>query len=196
MTKKMTLPIVGQTLDWLLKPDPGHLVQFYKSEVGLLKPLTKFISAGLSDSDNCIVIATPSHLSSLNALLRESGTDIDAAQKNGQYLILDAAETLSGFMIDDMPDRELFFRTVGSTVEKMSATGRPIRAYGEMVALLWREGNKEAVIRLESLWNELAQTYSFSLFCGYPHLHFVMDGIAQNEITACHNVTLPSFNFG
>ncbi len=45
--------------------------------------------------------------------------------------------------------------------------GRRVRAFGEMVALLWTEGNQAAAIRLEELWNELAQTRTFCLYCAY-----------------------------
>ncbi|HEY4386628.1 MAG TPA: PAS domain S-box protein, partial [Ktedonobacteraceae bacterium] len=43
-----------------------------------------------------------------------------------------------------------------------------VRIFGEMVALLWAQGNRAAAIRLEDLWNELGQAYAFSLFCAYP----------------------------
>src|ERR1043166_5358939 len=41
-------------------------------------------------------------------------------------------------------------------------------AFGEMVALLWAEGKRDATIRLEEFWNELAEKYTFDLLCGYP----------------------------
>ena len=42
-----------------------------------------------------------------------------------------------------------------------------LRAYGEMVDLLWRQGKSEPAIELEMLWNKLALSYDFALLCGY-----------------------------
>jgi hypothetical protein len=42
-----------------------------------------------------------------------------------------------------------------------------VRAYGEMVDVLWQGANHEAAIRLEEYWNDLARLQTFSLFCAY-----------------------------
>ena len=52
-------------------------------------------------------------------------------------------------------------------VAQAAQNGRRVRAFGEMVALLWSEGNQAAAIRLEELWNELALSQTFCLFCAY-----------------------------
>jgi hypothetical protein len=57
---------------------------------------------------------------------------------------------------------------VGGIVREAAATGRPVKAFGEMVALLWEAGDVAGAIALESLWNELAEELPFSLFCAYP----------------------------
>ena len=84
-----------------------------------------------------------------------------------------------------------FFDVIGALIEKLSVNDQPVRTYGEMVALLWQSGNKEAVISLENLWNELIEKYSFSLYCAYPELHFIMDSEAKTEITHTHNIQYP-----
>jgi anti-sigma regulatory factor (Ser/Thr protein kinase) len=82
-------------------------------------------------------------------------------------LWLDAAETLAGFMRDGRVDRDAFFATVGRVVRQAAATGRPVRAFGEMVALLWEAGDVAGAIELETLWNELQAEVEFSLYCAY-----------------------------
>ncbi len=103
---------------------------------------------------------------------------------------MDAAKLLAKFMVNGLPDKDLFIENVGSLIEKADRARTPIRAYGEMVALLWKQGNKDGVIQLESLWNELAETYSFSLFCAYPKLHFIMDTDVRHEINSRHEQAL------
>jgi hypothetical protein len=67
-----------------------------------------------------------------------------------------------------MPDWTKFRETIGATLESVQAYGRTgIRAYAEMVDILWREGRAQAAIRVEEYWNEIATIYPLSLFCGY-----------------------------
>jgi anti-sigma regulatory factor (Ser/Thr protein kinase) len=42
-----------------------------------------------------------------------------------------------------------------------------VRAYGEIVDLLWQAGNVQGTIELERLWNELISELDFTLLCGY-----------------------------
>lgn len=182
-------------MQWLSNPSAGHLVQYYKSDNELLKPLTEFIQAGLIKNEACIIIATKEHIEKLNTRLSEKGIDLLDAYTKGNYITLDARETLDSFMASGMPDARLFHENVGSLVADSFAKGLPIRAYGEMVALLWKAGNKEAVIQLEKLWNELAASNTFSLYCAYPDLHFVLDKEVRQEITDCHSILLPSVAF-
>jgi hypothetical protein len=187
--------VLDEKSSWFSKPEPGHLVQFYKSSTSLILQLTEFIGTGLRNNDTCVVIATPTHLQMLNEQLKELKIDVAAAKLCGQYVVLEASETLAKFMVNGLPDRTLFFDVVGKLVEKFSKSGQPIRAYGEMVALLWKKGNRQAVIQLENLWNELAALHDFSLFCAYPELHFIMDKEMPAKIRECHNVSL-SLNTG
>jgi hypothetical protein len=93
------------------------------------------------------------------------GLNLDAAKASRQYQSFDAAETLSRFMVDGSPDRTLFENTI---VPLISESGRRVRIYGEMVALLWTDDNRAAALQLEEMWNDLQKRYSFSLLCGYP----------------------------
>ena len=67
----------------------------------------------------------------------------------------------------------------------MGTGGRPVRAYGEMVALLWDDGLVNAAIQLEAMWNELGRAHSFSLFCGYPVGSVTRDGHLDAFAAVC-----------
>jgi hypothetical protein len=54
-----------------------------------------------------------------------------------------------------------------------------------MVDVLWQAGQTAAAIRLEMLWNQLAQTHSFALLCGYSMGHFYKD-VGQQEVRQQH----------
>ena len=95
------------------------------------------------------------HLARLEDALTAQGFDLAAARAAGQYVSLDAAETLSRFMVDAEPDPSRFEDVIGALVEGAAAGQRSVRVYGEMVALLAAAGNHRATIRLEQLWNDL-----------------------------------------
>ena len=64
-----------------------------------------------------------------------------------------------------------------------------------MVALLWTDGNVVGAIELEALWNDLANTYAFSLYCAYPMASLeATDDIvsAQHVCTSHSDVIAPS----
>jgi hypothetical protein len=68
-----------------------------------------------------------------------------------------------------------------------------VRAYGEMVDILWREGKIDAAIELEQLWNELASKYSFTLLCTYS-VDSLLKGDCKGVDLICgtHGRVLPS----
>ena len=115
------------------------------------------------------------HRTSILDYLRGRLIDVDKAQQMGSLIVLDAHETLDLFMDHGMPDRERFEASVGQLIAEV-LDGREdrvlIRAYGEMVDVLWKEGKCDAAIRLEMLWNRLAQRYGFALLCGYSMGNF------------------------
>ncbi len=148
--------------------DTEHFVQFYPDEKILIKNLLSFIGGGVASGDPCAVIATKKHINSMESGLIKCGLDIDKAKNAGRLKLLDAAETLDAFMRNGMPNKELFYKVIGSLLSELSQPGKTIRAFGEMVALLSEQGNYKGVIELEKLWNEIANDYHFTLFCAYP----------------------------
>jgi signal transduction histidine kinase len=152
-----------------LKPSSTHVVQFYESEQFLYEVVTDYLADGLSAGEPLIVIATDEHLLAFCRQLELRGTSVERLRTVGRLKLLDARETLAKLMKGEMPDADLFRAEVGRVVEESVRRNRGgrIRAYGEMVDLLWRGGNPQAAIRLEELWNQLARVRSFSLLCGY-----------------------------
>ncbi len=143
-----------------------HFVQFYESDEFLLNAASSYIGAGLGAGAACIVIATKDHRQGLEKLLRANGLDLSVVRRQGKYFALDAQETLARFMVDGAPDPALFTRVIGDQIAQAAKNGRRVHVFGEMVALLWTEGNYDAAIAVEALWNELRSTTpSFSLFC-------------------------------
>ena len=83
-------------------------MQFYESDAFLLDVLVDYIGAGLGTGTPCLVVATSGHREALEQRLRENGLDLERAQARGRYIALDAAETLTRFMGDNLPNEEAF----------------------------------------------------------------------------------------
>ena len=179
----------------------AHTTQFYSEDGFLIEALAPFIGGPLSAGDAAIIIATPVHREALQRQLESSGIDVQGAIDQGRFCLLDAGETLAQFMSHGHPERDSFLKLMGATVEgARSAAGgdeRRVVAFGEMVALLLAEGNAEAVLELERLWNELAKTHRFNLRCAYPMRAFDKAEHAGTFLKICreHSGILPAENY-
>ena len=166
-----------------------HYVQIYGDEAVLLDTLEGFVAGGLRGGDAVVLIATAEHLKSLERRLLAQDIDVEACRRRDQYIALGVDETLSRFMAGGWPDDERFKGVVKELLERARGKeGRRVRAFGEMVALLWARGNVGATVRLEHLWHGLCRTESFSLFCAYPRVGFTQDAAASiSELCAAHS---------
>jgi len=174
-----------------------HFVLFCETDAFLVNVVSEFIGAGLRAGDACIVLATGPHRESLEERLKGDGLEVAAARVRGQYVSIDAAAILPEFMIDGSPDPGRFARVVGSIIAQAAKDQRHVRIFGEMVALLWADGNQEAAICLEELWNDLGKTYSFSLFCAYPMHGFGREAYEEEftEICKQHSRVIPTESY-
>jgi PAS domain-containing protein len=152
-------------------PPCCHNVKFYEHDQELIETLGRHIGNALECGDTAIVIATRSHREALAEELRLRKINGSAAVKAGRFIQLDAARTLAKFMVGGGPDRQKFDDCIGSLLSQAAAKsmpGRRLVAFGEMVTLLWAQGKRDATLRLEELWNELAERHTFDLLCAYP----------------------------
>jgi DcmR-like sensory protein len=164
-----------------------HAVHVYGDDEVFMDALEGFIGAGLRAGEAAIVIATPDHLARLEERLDRHGFDVEAARREGGYLGLPAERILREFMVDGWPDEQRFHEVITTLLGKMRANGRRVRAFGEMVALLWSQGHVAATVRLEHLWNKLCEEERFPLFCAYPRAGFTGDPTESlRELCAAH----------
>lgn len=138
-----------------------HFVRFYHDDGPLAADIACYLSRAL-ESGCAIIIATQQRI---DAVRGELGVLVPHVAD--RLLAFDAASTMAGFMSDGWPDRERFHAVVGTLVREAAQRHVLVRAYGEMVALLCADGQYDAAVALEELWNELALTCTFSLFCAY-----------------------------
>ena len=151
-----------------------HAVQFYGNETSLFTTVGGFLSEGLIAGQPALVIATGPHRVGILEQLTERLIDVQQAMRVGDLIVLDAGEALDRFMVGDNPDAGAFEREMGTQIERL-LRGRKrvmVRAYGEMVDVLWKDGRSQAAVAVEMLWNKLSATYGFALLCGYAMGNF------------------------
>src|SRR5436190_4782425 len=149
---------------WSELASNDHLIQLYENEHAFVTALEGFAGSGFLAGESVIIIGTSEHLKTLNNRLLAHGFDINKLIANDQFLSLDAEETLQNFMVDGHPDEKRFFKLVQGLVRRAKKNKRKVRAFGEMVAILWKEGNREGTAELEALWNKFCAEENFCLF--------------------------------
>jgi superfamily I DNA/RNA helicase len=178
----------------LCTPHPcDHVVQLYTDPSFLAAAVAHFVGSGLAQGEAAVIIATPAHVELFTRALTAEGFDVRRLAKRQQFVALDAADCLSRFMVDGMPDRGSFRELVQATLDQVRSAGyAKIRLYGEMVDLLWNH-NLEATAQLEELWNEVLADTGLSLLCAYhidPFDHHAYRGLLH-RISRSHSYLIP-----
>ena len=156
-------------------PDHVHAAYFYEHDESLSQTVARFLGEGLNSGDAAILIATSSHSGSI--LEQLASMDPQQRSRQGDLVVVDAPVLLRDLMVDGMPSRRHFEERLLPIIDKAARAGsRGVKAYGEMVDLLWRRSAHATALALEALWNEFASTCSFSLLCGYS-----MDAVGRGE---------------
>jgi len=149
----------------------NHKVVFYSDDRQLLDEVSQFIGAALKAGHGAIVVATESHRNSLLRRLETHGVDIAAAIEQGRYISVDAADALSTFMINRMPDPARFLKLFGDLIVTAAGAAKGehsrVAVFGEGADLLLKRGNAGAAIQDEQLCNQLTKRYDVDILCGY-----------------------------
>ncbi|HEX8561743.1 MAG TPA: MEDS domain-containing protein [Flavobacterium sp.] len=172
-----------------------HLVQFYENDAHFLNTLEGFAGSGILSGDSVIIIATQKHLQQLNKRLEKQGFNIDSLVIDNRYFPLEASETLAAFTLNNWPDEALFNSYITKLLKKAKTNGTKVRAFGEMVAVLWEQGHTDATVQLENLWHNLHHQDNFSLFCAYPKSAFAQQATESlNQICKAHSKIIDGDN--
>jgi DNA-binding response OmpR family regulator len=157
----------------------SHEVEFYSNDAAFVVGITRFIEAALQAGNAVIVVASESHRKSLLQRLQEHGVDVAAATEQGRYVSLDVADTLSTFMVNDLPDPARCLKVAGDLVMEAAkaAKGEPPRVAvcGEIAPTLWAQGRADAAVQVEHLWDDIARTHEMDLLCGYVLNNFQLE---------------------
>lgn len=177
-------------------PGASHTVQFYDDEAFLFETVARFAGAGLEAGDRVILIVTPEHAQGILGQLDPER--VARALREGQISVVDARKLLDSLLVEDMPEAKQFRVALKPVLDAPAASpARPVRAFGEMVDVLWQAGNPRAAIRLEELWEELLREQQIALLCGYAAANFRDPGDSNgfSDVCATHTHVIPTEGF-
>jgi hypothetical protein len=149
-----------------------HIVQLYQDQQFLNRAVCRFAAGAIANGEGVILVPTAAHWEAFRPRLEAEGVDVKAAQGNGQLTIVDADELLPRFMKDAMPDAPVFLGLAADVIARARGEGRypKVRWWGEMVNVLWEQGNVAASMSLEDQFDRLAHHHEIAIFCS-----FIMD---------------------
>jgi DcmR-like sensory protein len=178
----------------LANPHPcGHIVYPYTDENLVSQAVCLYASAGLRNGEGVILIMAAAHCNSINGRIAAEGFDVEALKATGRLTCIVAEDLLSGFLVDGMPDENLFKTIVDRIIRKARAsTGKgdlgQVRIFGEMVNLLLNT-NLAACTRLEELWSQAIDNHSVSVMCTYALCGSAHETLPES-LTALHSHSL------
>jgi hypothetical protein len=149
-----------------------HIVQLYQDQQFLNRAVCRFAASAIANGEGVILVPTAAHWEAFRPRLESEGVDIESAQNSGQLTVVDADELLPQFMRDAMPDAPVFLGLAADVITEARGDGRypKVRWWGEMVNILWEQGNAAASMDLEDQFDRLARDHEIAIFCS-----FVMD---------------------
>lgn len=144
-------------------------MRLFDHDDGLAVEISRVLCIAIDLGHGAISVATSAHQQAIDQHLENRGIDVIAARARGQYTSFDAAETLALISNDGVPDEQRFASVLRSIVESMTLRHVRVSIFGEMVALLWAEGQYAAAVQVEKWWNELISARPVLLYCAYPN---------------------------
>jgi CheY-like chemotaxis protein len=160
-----------------------HGVYFYDESPEYSRTVARFIANGFVADQAALLITTPAHKAAIMEQLTAMALDPETRIAQDHLVVFDAATLLSRVLVDDMPSPRQLDEHVAPVVERVTrGHTRIVRAYGEMVDLLWTSKRETAAVALEVFWNGVAAVRPFPLLCGYSRIGV---GHAEDYRTIC-----------
>jgi hypothetical protein len=186
----------------MIDPGPGvltdpisgnHIVKVCRDDAERINSVAQYVNEGLTNGEAVAIIARPPLRKALNDFLVTQGFDLQSCKDQGKIEFFDAEFLLLSLRFDDGIDAEAFEKFVSHPLMVMKQKYDKIRAFGEMVDVLWQKGAYDEAMQLKDRWNDLFKKIEFSLLCTYSLNHLIpsaYDG-ALEHICRCHTHHIP-----
>jgi signal transduction histidine kinase len=143
-----------------------HSVELYRDEFPLGRVADRLQDA-LGRGAGAAALVTREHGNALRSELQRRDVEVLAAIGRGQLAILDADAVLEAAWTRPGLRIEVLAEAVRTPIAAMIERFGTCVAFGELVDLLARIGDRAAAMTLERWWNEQLTQYPIDLACGY-----------------------------
>ncbi|WP_172592465.1 MEDS domain-containing protein [Nitrosomonas supralitoralis] len=186
-------------LEILSTPTEGsHIVKVCQNAATKAEAVAYFIEKGLSNEEAVIIIARYALRRDVKVILQERDWDIDLLKTEGKIIFLDAEFLLSNLLVNNEIDAKAFKEFVRIPIHATKIKHGKVRAFGEMVDILWQQNLQDKAIELEGLWNDLLHSHEFSLLCTYSLDNLDPDNYDQALDSICrvhtHHITSKKYH--
>jgi DNA-binding NarL/FixJ family response regulator len=148
-----------------------HAVQFHANDSHFLDEVSKLVGATLRSGEQVVLVTSESTRNGVAQRLQARQLNLAMLAERGQYVAQDSALALSQVMHDGRPDKEHLAEIIhGLDRLRLAVPNGPGRLtiFGDMTVSLCRNGDFEAALELERIWNDLTRALPFFTVCSYP----------------------------
>jgi DNA-binding NarL/FixJ family response regulator len=150
----------------------GHTVQFHADDRDFLDEVSQLVGATLRSGEQVVIVTNEATRSGVAQRLQTRQMNVAALAERGQYVAQDSALALSQVMHDGRPDEERLAEVIhGLDRLRLAGPNGPggrLTIFGDMTVSLCRNGDFEAALEIERIWNELTRALPFFTVCSYP----------------------------
>lgn len=170
---------------------------FYDHDAEIVSAVAAYAHEGLQAGDTILIIVTQDHRMAISASLSDLGIDCAALTQSGRLRLRDARTTLDSHRSDGRLELVGFEEDLRAEVVSATKDGTRLRAFGEMVTLLWEEGSVSGALHLETLWKDVIADHDVGLLCAYPTALLASAGLSDiRETCALHSEVLAPSAYG
>jgi DNA-binding NarL/FixJ family response regulator len=149
-----------------------HAVQFHAGESHFLDEVSRLVHSTLRSGEQVVLVSNEATRMGVAGRLQALQMNLAVLAERKQYVATDSALALSRVMHEGRPDAERLAEMIhGLDLLRQAgphgSRGR-LTICGDMSATLCRNGDFEAALELERIWDDLTRELPFLTVCSYP----------------------------
>ena len=149
-----------------------HTIQFHTNDSHYLDEISQLVAATLRSGEQVVIVTNEATCTGVAQRLQARQIDLAMLAERGQYVAQDSALALSHVMHEGRPDKDRVAKMIHALdlFRLAIPNGQPGRltVVGDMSASLCRNGDFEAALALERIWDDLTRALPFFTVCTYP----------------------------
>jgi DNA-binding NarL/FixJ family response regulator len=148
-----------------------HTAHFHANDSQFLDDVTRLVGSTLRSDEQVVFVTSEATRRDVAQRLQARHTDVGLLAERGQYVEQDSAVALLSVMHDGRPDRERVAEIVHD-LDRLRLTApngprRRLTIVGDISGSLCANGEFEAAVELERIWDELTRPLPFFTVCCY-----------------------------